>query len=317
MTGGEPIATQTAGTARDQIAGLRETLTLRAKSLIVTIYGDALMPRGGSCWLGSLIGLVEPLGLSERMVRTAVYRLSQDNLLTSEQEGRRSYYALTAEGRRQFESAQRRIYALPERSWDGGWLFVLLGDEVPTGKRDALKRELTFQGFATLAPMLFAHPGAEAGPARRSIAAHGLEDFALTLQATSAEAATLTPLRRIVARAWDLDAMDAQYRAFLEHFQPVMALVAGGVQPTPAEAFLLRTLLIHDYRRILLRDPGLPPELLPKDWSGIAANTLAADLYRHLAPIAERHLDHAVETLDGPLPPVSDFFFDRFGGLSN
>ena len=62
-------------------------------------------------WLGSLIKVLEPLGISHRLVRTAAYRLVQDGILTSEQEGRRSFYTLTADGRRQFEEASERIYS--------------------------------------------------------------------------------------------------------------------------------------------------------------------------------------------------------------
>lgn len=304
--------TATHGSAAAAIARLTDALTLRAKSLIVTVYGDAIQPHGGSCWLGSLIRLVAPLGVSERMVRTAVYRLSQDGLLTSEQAGRRSYYALTEDGRRQFESAQRRIYALPERAWDGRWLFVLLTDDAPTVKRDALKRELTFQGFAALAPTVMAHPGAEHGPARRAILANGLSAHALTLTAAGDDDQSLAPIRRIVAGAWNLDAMDRAYGEFLRHFTPVEAAIADGA--TGEQSFLLRVLLIHDYRRILLRDPGLPPDLLPPGWSGTQANELAARLYRALTPTAERFLAQAVETLDGPLPAAGAAFRGRFGG---
>ena len=43
----------------------------RAKSLIVTVYGDLIAAHGGTVWLGSFIRLVEPLGLNERTVRTS------------------------------------------------------------------------------------------------------------------------------------------------------------------------------------------------------------------------------------------------------
>ncbi|MDN5872183.1 MAG: phenylacetic acid degradation operon negative regulatory protein PaaX, partial [Nitrococcus sp.] len=49
---------------------------VRAGSLIITVYGDAIAPRGGTVWLGSLIALLTPLGLNQRLVRTSVFRLS-------------------------------------------------------------------------------------------------------------------------------------------------------------------------------------------------------------------------------------------------
>src|SRR5262245_30400059 len=92
------------------IADYREQRPARANSLIITIYGDFIAPHGGTIWLGSVIKLVEPLGLNERVVRTSVYRLSQEKWLVSQQIGRKSYYSLTASGRKRFEHAYRRIY---------------------------------------------------------------------------------------------------------------------------------------------------------------------------------------------------------------
>src|SRR3546814_6876732 len=47
----------------------------RAKSLCVTLLGDAIGPHGGSIWLSDLIELVTPLGINERLLRTSVFRL--------------------------------------------------------------------------------------------------------------------------------------------------------------------------------------------------------------------------------------------------
>ena len=59
----------------------------------------------------------------------------------------------------------------------------------------------------------------------------------------------------------------------------------GGVAPalrraTPEQAYVVRTLLVHAYRRLRLRDPQLPREVLSTDWPGAAAYALARGLYR-------------------------------------
>jgi phenylacetic acid degradation operon negative regulatory protein len=41
----------------------------------------------------------------------------------------------------------------------------------------------------------------------------------------------------------------------------------------------VRTLLIHEYRRVLLRDPNLPEALLPAGWPGLQARALCESLY--------------------------------------
>src|SRR5437016_3169750 len=71
---------------------------LRAGSLLVTIFGDAIAPRGAAVTLGSLIRLAAPFGLTERLVRTSVARLARDGWLAARRSGRRSEYRLTRGG---------------------------------------------------------------------------------------------------------------------------------------------------------------------------------------------------------------------------
>ncbi len=65
----------------------------------------------------------------------------------------------------------------------------------------------------------------------------------------------------------------------------------------------LRIVLIHDYRRLLLRDPELPDILLAAEWPGQKARLLCKELYRRLAPASERHLDRCLVLADGTIPP--------------
>ena len=87
-------------------------------------------------------------------------------------------------------------------------------------------------------------------------------------------------------------------RAFVDGFAP---LATEGL--APAAALGLRLLLVHVFREIALRDPLLPPELLPADWPGPAARALFARLYRALSPRAEAAVAARFRDRDGPLPP--------------
>jgi phenylacetic acid degradation operon negative regulatory protein len=78
----------------------------------------------------------------------------------------------------------------------------------------------------------------------------------------------------------------------------------------------VRTLLIHEYRRVLLRDPQLPAALLPLDWPGAAAYALCRDFYRLTYRVAERHLVASLADRSGTLPPALPWFYRRFGGLA-
>src|SRR4051812_47904595 len=85
----------------------------RSKSLVMTIFGDAIAPHGKGVWLGSLIELLAPLGVTDRLLRTSVFRLVAEGWLVASREGRRSRYTLEPRALARFERAYRRIYAKP------------------------------------------------------------------------------------------------------------------------------------------------------------------------------------------------------------
>ncbi|MBL4667050.1 MAG: hypothetical protein JKY04_06705, partial [Sneathiella sp.] len=114
----------TRGSLNTEIMGLPEKLDLKARSLLVTVWGDSIVPHGGTVWLGSLIDLVAPFGLNERAVRTSVFRLKNEKTLSSHQEGRRSFYTLTPSGQHRFEEATKRIYNRFGEVWHGEWTLL-------------------------------------------------------------------------------------------------------------------------------------------------------------------------------------------------
>jgi phenylacetic acid degradation operon negative regulatory protein len=77
-------------------------------------------------------------------------------------------------------------------------------------------------------------------------------------------------------------------------------------------AFLTRTLLLHNWRRIVLREPALPAELWPCGWVGDTAYAVVAATYRRLSPAAETHLEAVCETPAGALPALDPRHHNRF-----
>jgi phenylacetic acid degradation operon negative regulatory protein len=282
----------------------------RAVPLIVTVFGDAVLPFGGRVWLGSLIRLLGPLGVSERLVRTAVYRLSREHWLRAEAIGRRSDYLLTDFGRRQFEAAERHIYAAGHAAWDRRWrMLVMLPGKWSAAEREHLRRSLAWQGFGQLNGNVFLHPGA---PLEQSLAALDTEDFPRLREKILALSGTGPGDRHAIVRAaWDLAELSRAYGAFVRRYRPLAPAAAAKL--APERAFVVRTLLIHEYRRLLLRDPGLPGELLPPDWHGREARALCARLYLALAAPSQAHLRAVLRTSDGSRPRLSRGFASRFG----
>ena len=260
----------------------------RTWSVIVTIYGDAIVPRGGTIWLGTLLAFFQALGIGDGVVRTAMSRLAADGWLERNRVGRNSFYRLRAKGRAPFEAAARRIYSARAAPWQGHF-DLLLPDQTD---RAALQRA----GCGGVAPGVWITP--------RPVECDGLR-----LRA-EADGATL---RILAARAWPLAALGEAYQHFARVFTGLRDHLAGGLPLSPVEAMAARVLLIHEYRRIVLRDPLLPALVLPEDWPGDAARRLCAEIYRALLVASESWLDaHAIDEA-GPLP-ASAVVFDRFAG---
>jgi phenylacetic acid degradation operon negative regulatory protein len=290
---------------RSLVRHFRAQRPLRAGSLLITIFGDAIAPRGGAVTLGSLIRLAAPFGLTERLVRTSVARLARAGWLTARRAGRRSEYRLTRSGARRFAEATRRIYGANPQGWDGRWTLVLLPD---ARRPPRLRRDLKWLGFGQLTPAVFAHPAYAPRQVRELLRSVPGAEGALVL---SSAAPAMD--RALAARGWDLGALARAYRRLLQRFSSLEHAVAA--RPTPETAFVMRTLLIHEYRKIHLRDPLLPPVLLPPEWVGSAAYELCRRLYARVFVAAEVHLSANARQLQRPLPAAGAAARARFGGL--
>ena len=251
----------------------------RSKSLIVTVFGDALLPGTPGVWLSELIALMAPFGVSERLVRTSCFRLIDDGWLTTRRDGRRSHYSLTATGRRRIEIASLRVYTPPQSDWDGRWTLVITprgGESMPN--RADLRRELEWEGFALLTPGVMIHPADKRDALTQVLDELGLRDRVVVLRAADLAGFDAAGNRGLMLNGWNLDDVGARYQDFIAHFEPLLAML-GKTELVSEQAFLIQTLLIHAYRRATLHDPHLPMVMLPANWAGMAAYALCRQLY--------------------------------------
>ena len=303
-------------TSNDWITRFLATDPPRSKSLVMTIFGDAIAPHGARLWLGSLIELVAPMGVTDRLVRTSVFRLAQEGWLVASREGRRSSYALLPEARPRFERANRRIYAPPGLDWDGRWTVVMAPNgSIDASLRAAVRKELEWEGYAMLAPGLLAHPAADAATLAEVLERVKGSGKIFVCSAAELPGSGSRPLGELVHEAWILTDVVADYRRFIAEFTPLLDLLREEPQLANRDAFVVRSLLIHAYRRVQLHDPMLPLELLPQPWPGSEAYALAQAIYRLTWERAEAHLMEVLRREDADAPAADAGFYERFGGL--
>lgn len=299
------------------IQNLLERNPPRAKSLCVTLLGDAIEPHGGSIWLSDLIALVTPLGINERLLRTSVFRLVAQDWLQSERHGRRSLYRLSEQGQELTQQASVRIYQGTPEQWSGDWTLVILPRFGNSGleKRSEVRRELIWAGFGALAPGIFALPRNQAGVAQKVIRSLKLQDHALVLGAHEMNQGKGLLIQSLIGQCWDLEGVAQMYQAFTDTFEPMLNTVGPDIRPQ--QAYMVRALTLHEWRRIVLHDPQLPTQMLPPDWPGHRARALCATLYWAVFNAAERYLDDLLGTDPVHYQPLRSYVNQRFGGPDN
>lgn len=302
---------------QEHLDNFRQQNRMQAGSLIISVFGDAILPRGGRIWLGSLIRLLEPLQLNERLIRTSVFRLAKEEWLRTEAHGRRADYMLTTAGKRRFEDVSRHIYASHAPRWDRRWRMILTVGALNPAQRERLRSALFWQGFGIIGSDCFIHPSADLTTAFDALVADGMTDLLshlMPLLAVDPRFGLSASDLDIVQHAWNLEKLATAYTDFVTRYHPILKTLHQDVRSEidDESAFLLRTLLMHDYRRLLLRDPQLPDVLLPADWPGQKARLLCKELYRRLLASSERHLDLHMKLANGEIPKPSQMLAERF-----
>lgn len=301
-------------TLQSLIHSLLERDPPRAKSLCVTLLGDAIGPHGGSIWLSDLIELVTPLGINERLLRTSVFRLVAQDWLQSERHGRRSLYRLSEVGGELTRQASSRIYDGSPTQWDGDWTLVLLPrfGNSSLSKRSEVRRELIWAGFGAIAPGVFALPRNRASVAQKVLDKLKLSNNALVLSAHELNEGKGLLISSLISQCWDLEGVAGQYQDFSDTFGPMLAAVNKDTRPS--QAFAVRALTIHEWRRIVLHDPQLPVQMLPDDWPGHAARELCGKLYWAIFDQAEAHLNQLLDNDPARYQAAKPYVYERFGG---
>ena len=197
----------------------RSGVALRAWSLAVSFLGDCIVPRGGDVGMATITEVLSAFGIDPGVVRTSMSRLASDGWVTRQKVGRLSFYALTPVALANSEAAARRIYAGRHPHDPCRWRVYLAGG-LPKPEQVRLRAALRRRGAADLGPQVHLLPAADGLPDQGGA-------IALEADPLPAEEA-----RRLVERAFDLAALEDDYRRFAAAFAPLRESIGAGGSPS-------------------------------------------------------------------------------------
>jgi phenylacetic acid degradation operon negative regulatory protein len=264
---------------------------VHARSALFDLYGDHLLHRGGGAPVAALIKLLEPLGVRGPAVRTAISRMVTQGWLeqvdVDTTTGPVSGYALTDRARVRLDEAGARIYRTGS-DWDGRWHVRVLAPITDRSRRERVRSQLRFLGMAPVSDSTWVSP-------------HSSKEVDLLLADEDVDAVRLTttdvaPVSELL-EAFDVAGLARAYDAWLAETADLVASVGRAVGDPASDdvaAFVVRSELVHSWRKFLFSDPGLPASLLPRDWPGRRAAAFFDEHADRLLPAANRFIDQCL-----------------------
>lgn len=222
---------------------LTEQGSLKTWSLIVTIFGD-LAPDGVATLDSQLLGtLCATFSVRPEALRVALHRLRKDGWLETEKNGRRSVYRLSNMGQELTREVYRRIYR-PPVTMPCDWQIIIIDESAP--------------------------PMPDSVPINSSlcVSASSHEAFGFTSAAENVPAWLKARLR------------DEEAAADFTRFESVIRdLPRQAEDLSNAQRLCLRLLVLHYWRRLLLRRPDAPEKLTGPEWEGFGARVAAHKVF--------------------------------------
>ncbi|WP_308283137.1 PaaX family transcriptional regulator [Pseudonocardia nigra] len=250
----------------------------RPQALLLTFFGGYLLGRGVHVATSSVLDVLRRAGVSEHATRSTLSRMARRDLLHRARRGRQVYLGLTWRSREVLRDGEARVWRVGavNTSWDGTW--TLLGFSLPEHwqrQRHALRSRLLWAGFGPLQGGLWIAPSTvDVGRLGDDLEAAG------HLKVFAARALPPTDVDGLVRDAWDLDALAARYRGFLDRWE------RSARRPHLPDGLARQLVLQTDWLEVIRRDPRLPVRHLPSDWPAEQAQQLFRALYAEFEPEA-------------------------------
>ncbi|MFT5896869.1 MAG: phenylacetic acid degradation operon negative regulatory protein [bacterium] len=240
---------------------------LRVWSVVISIFGDLVQPRQQTISVQELLSLTRQAGVEENAVRTALSRLAKEGWVERHKDGRHAFYGLSNSGKTSFLAATERIYSHSFVSQSAQWNLGYFDKPVSYTKDE----------------MPLGFPLSKHWQLINDEDAHHFSDANIMLFPTTAVDAPGWVLETLLP-----DNLAKHYRDFLEDIKPITKDRDAIRLMSPLCALTTRFLLIHAWRRMVLRHPLMPQGLLPVDWPGTTCHEAICSIYPQLVERSEQ-----------------------------
>lgn len=260
------------------------------QDLVLTLLGAHDRPRAGCpVWSGGMVTVLAEFGFSVGAARIAMARIVHRGLLARHRAGRLVSYTITPRAAAILAEGDRRIFSLGRLAPDPA-RWTVLWQAIPEEQRPArerLVRRLRFLGFGSLQDGTWITPHDREAEVAALLTELDVSRYAGVLVGVPATAVDFRP---VLHRIWDLAGLSARYTAFVGEFANYAdPAVRAGLDDRAA--MVLRTRLVHLFRRFPALDPELPRDLVEPPAGRAEAVALFHDIYPALAGPASRHFD--------------------------
>lgn len=254
------------------------------RDYILDLFGSFIRDYGGWVAVADLLALLHSLGVAETSGRSALSRMKRQGEIDAISRGSIRGYSLTETSEQWFADGTERIMkGAPARPDD---LWVLATFTVPEDVRKLryqIRTRLGDLGFGQVSGGLMIAPAAILDETVRALER---ADLTVYVDLWQSQHIGFMAMEDVVASAWDLPMIEAEYREYLDH---AASLDANGMPDNDEAAFVTYVQHIHEWRELPFIDPGIPARYVPDDWPAAQARSTFARISTELRAGAWRY----------------------------
>lgn len=181
------------------------------------------------------------------------------------------YYRLTSEGQKKIQR-DFPLMTMQKRVWDKKWRMVLFDIEETNKRiRERLRNKLRELGFGMLQKSVFISPYNVAQDFVEFVESLDLSEFIYVIQSSDILSGNV---KSLAGKVWKLDKLNDEYKEIIKKIEENALITISdrhkkiNTKINVQEKIKMIREVRQKYLELIMKDPLLPKELLPGNWTG-------------------------------------------------